>query len=51
MPCIPVPSDLHGYTDSQLAKPRYLLRFCGILTLRDTILAQPGLGAAGSLST
>jgi hypothetical protein len=24
---------LHGYTDSQLAKPRYMLRFCGILTL------------------
>ena len=24
---------LHGYTDNQLAKPRYMLRFCGILTL------------------
>jgi hypothetical protein len=24
---------LHGYTDRQLAKPRYMLRFCGILTL------------------
>jgi hypothetical protein len=24
---------LPGYTDSQLAKPRYMLRFCGILTL------------------
>jgi hypothetical protein len=24
---------LHGYTDSQLAKPRYMLRLCGILTL------------------
>jgi hypothetical protein len=24
---------LHGCTDSQLARPRYLLRFCGILTL------------------
>ena len=24
---------LHGYTDSQLAKPRHMLRFCGILTL------------------
>jgi hypothetical protein len=24
---------LHGYDDSQLAKPRYMLRFCGILTL------------------
>jgi hypothetical protein len=24
---------LHGYTDSQLAKPRYMLRFCGMLTL------------------
>ena len=24
---------LHGYTDAQLAKPRYMLRFCGILTL------------------
>jgi hypothetical protein len=24
---------LHGYTDSQLARPRYMLRFCGILTL------------------
>jgi hypothetical protein len=24
---------LHGYTDSQLAKPRYMLQFCGILTL------------------
>jgi len=24
---------LHGYTDSQLARPKYMLRFCGILTL------------------
>jgi hypothetical protein len=24
---------LHGYTDGQLARPRYLLRFCGLLTL------------------
>ena len=24
---------LHGYADSQLAKARYMLRFCGILTL------------------
>jgi hypothetical protein len=24
---------LHGYTDSQLRRPRHLLRFCGILTL------------------
>jgi len=24
---------LHGYTDSQLARPRCMLRFCGILTL------------------
>ena len=24
---------LHGYTDGQLAKPRYMLRFCGLLTL------------------
>ena len=24
---------LHGYTDSQLAKPRYMMRFCGALTL------------------
>ena len=24
---------LHGYTDSQLRKPRHLLRFCGLLTL------------------
>lgn len=24
---------LHGYTDGQLAKPRRMLRFCGILTL------------------
>jgi hypothetical protein len=24
---------LHGYTDKQLAKPRYMLRFCGLLTL------------------
>jgi hypothetical protein len=24
---------LHGYTDSRLAKPRYMMRFCGILTL------------------
>ena len=24
---------LHGYADSQLTKPRYMLRFCGILTL------------------
>jgi len=24
---------LHGYRDDQLAKPRRLLRFCGILTL------------------
>jgi hypothetical protein len=24
---------LHGYADNQLAKPRYMLRFCGILTL------------------
>ena len=24
---------LHGYTDAQLAKPRHLLRFCGLLTL------------------
>lgn len=32
---------LHGYTDSQLAKPRYMLRFCGALTL--------ALNTAGSL--
>jgi hypothetical protein len=24
---------LHGYTDRQLTKPRYMLRFCGVLTL------------------
>ncbi len=24
---------LHGYTDAQLARPRYMLRFCGTLTL------------------
>ncbi len=24
---------LHGYTDSQLARPRHMLRFCGLLTL------------------
>jgi hypothetical protein len=24
---------LHGYTDAQLARPRHMLRFCGILTL------------------
>lgn len=24
---------LHGYTDEQLRRPRYMLRFCGILTL------------------
>ena len=24
---------LHSYTDSQLVKPKYMLRFCGILTL------------------
>src|SRR5580658_2654046 len=24
---------LHGYTDSELRKPRHLLRFCGLLTL------------------
>jgi hypothetical protein len=24
---------LHGYTDSQLARPRRMLRFCGVLTL------------------
>jgi hypothetical protein len=33
---------LHGYTDIQLAKPRYLLRFCGLLTL--------ALNTAGALS-
>ncbi len=24
---------LHGYADAQLARPRYMLRFCGLLTL------------------
>jgi hypothetical protein len=24
---------LHGYTEAQLAKPRHMLRFCGVLTL------------------
>jgi hypothetical protein len=32
---------LHGYTDSQLVRPRYMLRFCGVLTL--------ALNTAGSL--
>jgi hypothetical protein len=33
---------LHGYTDAQLAKPRRMLRFCGILTL--------ALNTSGALS-
>jgi hypothetical protein len=33
---------LHGYTDSQLAKPRRMLRFCGILTLALNVCGALG---------
>ena len=33
---------LHGYTDAQLARPRHMLRFCGILTLALNISGALG---------
>jgi hypothetical protein len=37
---------LHGYTDAQLARPRTMLRFCGLLTLALTPPVPWGTGSS-----